>query len=310
MREKLRLRDVIGQTMATTTLERAIKHDRISHAYLFHGPSGVGKETIARAFVHHLSCQDNFHVVESEKSIKIDTIRQIYQNCYIQHAGYAVWLIKDADTMTLQAANSFLKIVEEPPSDTIFILLTDNMSRLLPTVISRCQVLHMPRLTDEVVLTLFSQRYVVEEQDKDRLPIVIRMAGGSIGRAIELWEGPVLERREWVLQKLAKIPTMSVPEVLGLSLEWSEERETVESDLALMLNWYRDLWCVRAQMIGTLDNLDFEHDLVNLCKKYSVESIDRIMREIYEVRINLQRNVRPRFLLGHLLLQMRKGALA
>ncbi len=326
----MRLFDVKGQRLATTTLVRAIKSNHISHAYLFHGQYGVGKETVAKAFSNHLFCEDasacgkcrgclrfshgnhsDYHCMKTDTTIKIGRIRELHEACYLKHEGYAVWLIKNIEKMTLPAANSFLKVLEEPPEDTVFLLLTENIGQVLPTIVSRCQQLQFPRLSQELVESLLREHLQVEEDESlsKKIQLVAKLANGSIGRALELWEGPVLDRRSWVIQQLMRIPNMSTSEVLGLSLGWSEERADLESDLTLMLQWYRDLWCIKSRTQVQPYNLDYQNDLAVICEKYSVESLRRVTEQIQNVFPYVQRNVRPRFLLGHLLLQMRKGAL-
>ena len=91
---------------------------------------------------------------------------------------YNVWLIKDADKMTLQAANSFLKLLEEPPEYVVWILLTTNLASILPTIVSRCQVISFPRLSDDIVRKLLQEK--VNNADQSKIDLVARMARGSI----------------------------------------------------------------------------------------------------------------------------------
>lgn len=324
----MRLADVIGQPIATTTLMRSIELNRISHAYLFHGEAGVGKETTAKAFVKHLLCENRqacgscqscqslergnnprFNIVESDTSIKIQEIRDLKRSTQFKQTNYSVWLIKDADKMTLQAANGFLKVLEEPPEFVVWILLTNNLQSVLPTIVSRCQIIGFPQLADESVRLLLDA-HVSDNSDVDKIELVTRMAHGSIGKALELWNDKFLARRAWVVKQLIDLPTMDIPRVLGLSLAWSEERDVVIRDLELMLEWYRDLWCVKTNATDFLHHLDYQNELSVTCEKYTKESLEQITTLIIEMLMLTQRNVRARFMLGHLLLQMRKGAFA
>lgn len=323
----MRLPEIIGQPIATTTLARAIETNRISHAYLFHGEAGVGKETTARSFVNHLLCETRqacgscsscqslkrnnnpyFHVLETDTSIKIQEIRSLKRDTQFKQEQYNVWLIKDADKMTLQAANSFLKLLEEPPEYVVWILLTTNLASILPTIVSRCQVISFPRLSDDIVRKLLQEK--VNNADQSKIDLVARMARGSIGKALDLWDDQFIERRNWVVKQLVKLPTMDIPQVLGLSLTWEEKRDLVIRDLEQMLEWYRDLWCVKTKATDSLHHIDYLHELSVTCEKYTKESLEQITSLIIEMLTYLNRNVRVRFVLGHLLLQMRKGALA
>lgn len=326
----MQLTEVVGQPVATRTLMRALKSQRISHAYLFYGERGMGKETIAKSFINHLLCEDNtacgtcgsclklahgnhpgISVIEGDTSIKIDQIRELKEQIQLTNTKHKVWLIRDVEKMTVQAANSFLKILEEPPRLNIFILLTNNIRQILPTIRSRCQTITFTRLTDNQVLGLLNQCVnVAEVEDQQRLSVTIKMARGSIGKALELWEGQLLERRNWVLEQMISLPEMSIAQILGLSHSWSEDRDQVKVDLEMMLQWYRDLWCAKLGLTDNIYNFDHINELTNISCRYSPTSLEHITNLIQDMAIQIQRNVRIRFILGHLLLQMKKGALA
>lgn len=327
----MQLAKIIGQPIATTTLQRSIAIDQIAHAYLFYGDIGVGKRTAAESFVNHLLCETKsacgscgscaklarnnhpgYRVLESDSSIKIDQIRDLQEQVQLSHKDYQIWVITDVDKMTLQAANSFLKLLEEPPKRTIFLLLTNNLANVLPTIRSRCQVLKFSRLANGEVEQLLRSKLSLDSSNDQKISLITKMARGSIGRALELWDSPALERRNWVTDQLLRIPTMSIVEVLGLSYKWDEDRNQVKLDLELMLQWYRDLWWIKVDNDSNdlLYNLDRKNDLTAISQKYSQKSIENITELIFEMLIQLSHNVRVRFIIGHLLLQMRKGALA
>ncbi|RLG11565.1 DNA polymerase III subunit delta' [Candidatus Pacearchaeota archaeon] len=208
------LNDILNQESAVNLLKLAIKKDRISHAYLFTGPKGVGKETTAQAFLYHLYCKENpenpcgscigckkidknihpdiLKILPEKKEITIKQIREV--NSYIRYGPiegrYKVIIIKDAEKMNAEASNALLKSLEEPPSYVIFILLCENFSQLLPTIVSRSQIVRFRNLPNSVIAKVLKKYYFFEESVAETLA---EISQGSLGRAIEIAEKGYLE---------------------------------------------------------------------------------------------------------------------
>lgn len=297
------LAEILGQPLAAAILEKSLARGQMAHAYLFYGDEGVGKETAVRI----LAAESELRVVEGSPTIKIEQIRMIKQQSSFAQTGPLVWLIRDADNMTVQAANAFLKILEEPNPGVRFFLTTTSLHRMLPTIVSRCQVVPFRAVPEETIRRFLAAKYG-QDPDSPKVLLLARMARGSIGRALQYWDGPALERRQKVLDTLVRIPDASYPEILGLSLQWDEERTQVQEDLQLMLGWYRDLAAVKTLGTADLYNPDYADELSKLSKRYSYQALFQIMREISEMQAAVAGNVRPRFVLNRLFLSMKKGA--
>ena len=168
---------VIGQQALTTTLKNAIKNGKLAHAYLFCGPRGVGKTTCARIFAKTINCLSprpdgeacgecesckafneqrsfNIHELDAASNNSVDDIRQLIEQVRIppQIGKYKVFIIDEVHMLSTSAFNAFLKTLEEPPRHAIFILATTEKHKLLPTILSRCQIYDFNRMgVDDIV---------------------------------------------------------------------------------------------------------------------------------------------------------------
>ncbi|MGB4141739.1 MAG: DNA polymerase III subunit delta' [Limnochordia bacterium] len=329
----MHLGEVIEQRVAVRTLQRAAAAGTVAHAYLFHGDRGVGKKTTAMSFAHQILCRNRtgcgscpeclklsrgnhpgLRALEPEDgTIKIEQIRSVQSQVQYAQEHHLIWIIDDAHRMTPEAANSFLKLLEEPPAYIVFILVTDHLEQVLPTIRSRCQVIAFTRLSDAAVAEALRAKAAnggSTQDDGQKIELVAKMAQGSIGRALELWESPLVGRRRWVLEQLINIPDMDLYEVLGLSHRWEEDRSLVALDLTLILQWYRDLWCLKEGLERQVVNMDYLHELSESCKKYPKSSLEQITKTIIDLHGQLERNARIRFMMANLLVQIRKGVFA
>ncbi len=207
--------EIIGQKQAVTLLKRAIKRGRLSHAYLFYGMRGIGKQTMAYTLAGALLCKSskeekpckvcvackklskNIHpdfllVYPEKKEITISQIRRISE--FIKYrpieGAYQIIFIKEAEKMNQEAANALLKSLEEPPSYTIFILLTQNPSQLLPTIVSRCQPVRFNPIASELIKEYLKKNCGFEEKVAETLADISQ---GSIGIALDIAEKGLLE---------------------------------------------------------------------------------------------------------------------
>lgn len=191
---------VLGQTLPKEILSTAIQTGKLSHAYIFHGKRGVGKTTMAVEFAKAILCQNHsacgicpackqfystsdVRIVEGDKSIAVETVRQITSEIFLKpfHFPKKIYIIKDADKMTVQAQNALLKVFEEPPSYAILILVTSNVSMLLPTILSRgTEVRFQPLSPRELKEYFMKNKLEVPTED------ILSRANGSVTEALLL----------------------------------------------------------------------------------------------------------------------------
>ena len=165
--------EVVGQSHVTTTLENAINTNKISHAYIFCGPRGVGKTTCARIFANKINNinienkQDsifNIFELDAASNNSVDDIRDLVNQTRIppQKGKYKVYIIDEVHMLSKSAFNAFLKTLEEPPKYCVFILATTEKQKLIPTILSRCQIFEFNRINlQEIQQHLMS---IVQEQ--------------------------------------------------------------------------------------------------------------------------------------------------
>ena len=213
--------DIIGQEMAVSLLTRALEQGP-SHAYLFSGPPGVGKPAAAVAFAAGLACPDggcgscatcrrvqeglhpDIEIVAPEGNfIRKDEITDI--NLHAAYRPYEakakVYIFLEADSFNTEAANAFLKTLEEPPGHVHFILVTDRPERLLPTIASRCQMVSFSSVASPAIAEDLSGRLGLRRPEAE---LLARVAGGNLGYARELATSDGARRQRDVLLDLAR----------------------------------------------------------------------------------------------------------
>ncbi len=206
---------VVGQQSLTTTLKNAIRNQKLAHAYLFCGPRGVGKTTCARIFAKTINCSSpgadgeacntcescisfneqrsyNIHELDAASNNSVDDIRSLIEQVRIppQIGKYKVYIIDEVHMLSAAAFNAFLKTLEEPPHYAVFILATTEKHKILPTILSRCQIYDFNRIGINDTVDYLA--YVAEKEnvvfEKEALNVIAQKADGGMRDALSIFD--------------------------------------------------------------------------------------------------------------------------
>ncbi len=253
-RQAVSLHDIVGQDNVKTFMRRWLKAERKPHAMLFVGLPGTGKRTLANAFAQAILCEhehdapcgqclscrrfiegshpDFLRLTPEGLSFKRDLVRQLQTEASFSPrlAATRVAMLERADRMTEEAANSFLKLLEEPVVPWVFLLTADEEQRVLPTIRSRAVRLPVTPLAEETVAQLLIARDVAPEA----AAVAAELGGGSVGRSLSLSEGPAVEMRQKIQLLLKALPVRDVTRIWQLA-PWLEQVKTEEAQLFTMV---------------------------------------------------------------------------
>ena len=309
------IRGLIGQHEAVDRLVRLASDDRLPHAMLFVGPDAVGKFTAARLMAKGLLCKGaksypldacgicpaclkveggnhaDLHVVTTtERQLKIDAIRAAERALRLRpvEGKVKLLLVEDAHRMNIQSQNALLKTLEEPPGRTHIVLTTSRLKNILPTVVSRCQRIAFRSLPlAEVVATLVADRDMAEPQAR----LLASLAGGSLGRAMQLEGEEVVALRDQVVEldrslepKTARGALVAMAGATGLA----EDKGRFAEAISLLQVWLQDQMRLAADPAFEVANMDRIDDLRALAERRGLHAVLERLRAVNETRRQLE----------------------
>lgn len=307
---------VIGHEEIIAHLQNAIRLNKVSHAYIFAGERGSGKKLLASLFAMTLQCEthgiepcmecvsckkamsknhpDIINVIhEKPNSIGIEEIReQVIDDVGIKPYGsqYKIYIINDAQKLTLQAQNTLLKTIEEPPAYAIILLLTENADAFLPTITSRCVTLNLKPVSDNMVKTYLMDRMHIPDYQAE---VNASFAQGNIGKAeLAATSAEFAELTENALRILKCSKDLQVYELVDAIKLMSQDKQNIFDYLDLFAMWFRDVLLFKATR--EIDNLVFKQEINYIkerAQKSSYEGLERIIDGVHTAENRLRANV-------------------
>ena len=325
-------KDVVGHRDIIGYIQDAVQQNKVSHAYILNGQRGSGKKMLAKLFAMTLQCesgksepcgecrsciqansenQPDIITVKHEKpaSISVDDVRtQVNGDIMIKpySSPYKVYIIPEADLMTVQAQNAILKTIEEPPEYAVIFLLTENADSLLATIRSRCVILKLRNIKDKLVKKYLMEQMQIPDYQAD---LCAAFAQGNIGRAIMLAKSEHFnEIKEEATQLLKYIDEMELSEIVSAIKEINKYKLEVTDYLDIITIWYRDVLLYKATKdVGGLvfgDQLKF---IKEKAAKSSYEGLETILESIEKAKARIKANVNFDLLMELLLLTIKEN---
>jgi DNA polymerase-3 subunit delta' len=315
---------IVGHEWAVELLDRSIRANKVSHAYLLVGPSQIGKATLAKVFAQALLCQGkdvpcgvcracrlvqmdrhpDVHWVEPEGDrIKIEAIRDLQRAVSLSpvEGAYRVCIISRFDAATASAANCLLKTLEEPPERVILVLTADRLESLLPTIISRCQVLGLRPVPTEQIQSALRAQGVEDALAR----LLAHLARGRVGWAVQAAQDEhVLERRERLLDELRELVQGGSVQRFSWAERLSKEPDRVKYVLDVFSGWWRDVLVVASGSHVPITNVDRHAELSEWAARYGVVVARQVLGEIRDTAWRLERNANRRLALEVLALEL------
>jgi DNA polymerase III subunit delta' len=321
---------IIGHEWATELLQRAVSTQHIAHAYLFSGPSHTGKTHLALELAAALNCigdappcglceacsrtrqgtHPDVMLIEPEGGkIRIDQMRALQHDLALSpyKGRWRICIITDFQYATVEAANALLKTLEEPPARVVLILTAMDASSLLPTIVSRCQVLPLRAVPIQQIERALVERWH-EREDVARL--LARLSAGHIGWAIHATETPaVLADRRQQIEKLLALSRQGRAGKIHAA-EQLGRRDDLPDQLRLWQTWWRDVMLAAAGCEDMVVNLDHLEGVRAQAHQITLARAEAAVRSVESALQQIEQNVNPRLALEVLFLSWQSDNLS
>ena len=331
----------LGQEQPKKILKNALQSSNVAHAYLFHGQESIGKKQIAIELAKSLNCASpikgdacdecpscrkienrthpDFFFVEPIKNtptareavIKIEAIRELQRKLAFHpyEGNVKVAIIDNADLMNLQAANSFLKTLEEPPSATILILISSNPFKLLPTLISRCQTIQFQPLTHENIEKILKEIMTEQMIGNDTLTFRTLRSRGSVKKALAEDIENIVNIRKEIVSLLETISFDRMDVVFSHAKSWASQSDQWELILNELMELVRDLAFFQS---GCSESEVYSRDIAKrlklLATRKTVNSWLKIFSAIHTTKIALSGNANAQLFFENMLIDFCEAA--
>lgn len=324
--------DVIGQEHTKKALINSIASNNVSHCYLFEGPKNMGKYQLALIFAQSLLCSDfdgepcnrcngckkvntmnhpDLHIIspkdKEEKTIKREDIDSLIESIYIKpyESKRKIYIINNCQNMTPQAANTFLKTLEEPPSDTVIILLTENINLLLPTIVSRCQVFKFRDISRNKIKEFLIANYSLSDE---RAELIAGYSNGILNKAANIACGKdlILEKRKEIIEIFDKIIKSDSEIIFEYENYFEEQKDNIDTVIEIMMIWVRDILFAKNNMNSLIINKDFSEYAAAHASHMRAKDGNELISYLQNASDNIKKSVNYKLVIDSMLLKIRE----
>ena len=329
---------LIGQNRVKETLSELFLSGRVGHAYLFNGPEGIGKKSFAKEFAGLVMCpsssdgkrcgvceccvlMDNstnpdYKVIgcgEGKNTVSVETVRNLQDDIVTAPVFSAkkIYVIDTAEKMTEQAQNALLKILEEPPSYAMILLMCNNILSMLGTIRSRVIRMDFSRNTNDEIKEKYEQLCIMQNRkpDVEKMELLCSYADGIMGRVAEFLDSDTLdEKRKAVFNCLKGLLKREIDAKLRMTEIMGNKGTNYEFTLFTMMSFLRDVMIAsRFGRKAILQNPDFKEEIGVLGRDIGYYRAVRCLEIVDECYKNLRRNAAPDITIDSMLIQLRES---
>jgi len=315
--------DVLGHSKALGIIQSYLEKSRFSGAFIFSGPEGIGKKMVAKIIAGQLNCtgqgdrpcgscsgclkiqnetHPDLHIIQNGQSqIKMEDIRGILRQANLRpyEGSVKVFIIDNAHKLNSEAANSLLKVLEEPPKDVLIILITHKPQNIIKTVLSRCQEIKFSPLMRAQLETVLIKNYAL---DNTSAHFLAYYAEGRLGLALRLKDTPLLREKNKIFDAFI-LSSKPLDHFM-----MNQSKEQLQVCLNVLASWFRDIYLLKAGLSDKeVIHLDRRNDLLKLIPRFSFKQLDEIMLALSESSLYLEKNINSKIVLHNLGAQLWKA---
>lgn len=322
--------NLIGHEWAVQMLKQHVVQGSHRQAYLFTGPDSVGRNTLALRFAQALNCQQplvlgepclecrtcsqleryvhpDLAVVEAERrggQLKVDQIRDLQHGLSLApyDAKYRIAILRRFEEANQQAANALLKTLEEPPRQVVIILTAASADGLLPTIVSRCEVLRLRPVPSAVLNQGLSENWQVPQKDAD---LLTHLSGGRPGYAYRLFHNPeeLSNRKIWLDDQLNLMASSRVDR-FNFVESMTKNPQSLPEILKVWQSFWWDVMLRTSKSNSQITNVDYQEKISQLANKFNYEQALNMVVNLEKVFENLAHNINPRLSLEVFMLDL------
>lgn len=312
--------DIKGQARPIEIIKEYIKQPSVSRGYLFTGPDGIGKRLLAKTLSKALNCQTqtidscdkcpsclkieqnqhpDVHLIDDSdsNSIKIEDIRTLQKNINLRpyEGRKNVFIIDNAHNLTSEAANALLKILEEPPKDSLLILVSSKIALLFKTIVSRCQILKFYPMERVLLGDILKNDYGL---DDNLVHFLSFFSEGRLGFALKLKDTDIFREKNRIIDEFCIKKNSPRGHLNNFAVA---DRQKFRAILNILMTWFRDIYLLKSGLpYRQLINLDRKQDLAEAARTYSFFKLDEALNCLSASLLRLEQNINIKLLLSNL----------